>query len=413
MSTSTHDELSHTERPKALTRSHAGVALSGYFFEEVKTYIGFSDEDATRLVALYSIVSPRFESLVVAFYDALESNPRTRMIFSGEQQLERLRVSLRGWLHEVFSGPYDESYFERRFRIGRVHVEVGLLPQFMFGAMNILRTGIIDALIAHKAAHGAFELDSSVRAVERILDLELTIMLQSYWETMMDLKLQVPKALATGLAHEIRNPLNGINLNLTLLERRMRSAGIETDHVHPIFESLRGEVRRIRGLTSEIMDFAKPIEISPRWYDARDLLHHLQTLHGPTLDASNIELHQSIEGDSMIWCDPDRIIQVLLNLLTNAVEAIEAKGAITITVRTDQHSTQIEVADDGEGMSPSLKYQVFDVFFTTKATGTGLGLPIVAKIIEAHGGAIDVHSHIGQGTRFAIVLPRPRLQEDS
>src|SRR5690606_4478670 len=96
-------------------------------------------------------------------------------------------------------------------------------------------------------------------AVNRILDLELTIMVQSYWDNLMEMKLKVPAALASGLAHEIRNPLNALALNITLLERKMRA--IEDDQSGPIMDAMRSEIRRITALTTEIMDFAKPISV--------------------------------------------------------------------------------------------------------------------------------------------------------
>ena len=112
----------------------------------------------------------------------------------------------------------------------------------------------------------------------------------------------------------------------------------------------------------------------------------------------------------MIWCDIDRLTQILVNLITNAVEAIdEHGGTITLTVDNQTDGTRILLTDDGEGMAPGMRYKIFDLFYTTKAAGTGLGLPIVAKIVDAHQGAIDVVSHKDMGTTFTIYLPRPQI----
>jgi signal transduction histidine kinase len=376
-----------------------------YFFQEAKAYINFSDEDAARLAALHDVVEPNFPAIVDAFYAGLNSNPRTRAVFDSPEQLDRLRISLHRWLEELFTGPYDAAYFDKRLKIGRRHVDVGLLPHFMFGAMSIIRSHISGLLQEHftdteaRLAH--------VRSVDRILDLELTIMLQSYWDNMMELKLKIPTALATGLAHEIRNPLNAINLNLTLLERRIAALEDGDATTGPIIEGIRGEIRRIGSLTNEIMDFAKPIDILPAWHDANVLVTDLATVHGPTLDASNIEFETRVEGEPEIWCDLDRITQILVNLITNAVQAIEDEGRVTLSIINGEVGTEIVVSDDGEGMPPALKYRIFDIFFTTKAGGTGLGLPISRKIVEAHDGAMDVTSKQGRGTTFTIFLPRP------
>ena len=380
-----------------------------HFFQEIRDYIGFDHDDEETLQSLHDLVEPHFASVVNAFYDALWLNPRTRMVFSGPEQVERLRATLMLWLERVFAGPYDEDYFKQRLRIGKVHVDVGLLPHFMFGAMNVVRSSLIHIILDHCQQDDPLQ-EQKIGAINRILDLELTIMVQSYWDVMMDLKLQLPTALATGLAHEIRNPLNSINLNVTLLDRRLRNLEEDTSGIEPVLDVMRSEIRRIRGLTSEIMDFAKPIEIAPAWHSASSLIRDLTTLHAPTLEVHQIRLETSVIGEDMIWCDIDRLTQILVNLITNAVEAIdEHGGTITLTVDNQTDGTRILLTDDGEGMAPGMRYKIFDLFYTTKAAGTGLGLPIVAKIVDAHQGAIDVVSHKDMGTTFTIYLPRPQI----
>ncbi len=376
------------------------------FFQEIRDYIGFDEANEAELISMHELVSPHFEAIVEAFYVALWENPRTRMVFSGPEQVERLRKTLIEWLDQIFSGPFDEAYFKKRMIIGKVHVDVGLLPHFMFGAMNVIRRYIIELIIEDES--DLARRRKRVQAVERILDMELTIMVQSYWDVMMDQKLQMPTALATGLAHEIRNPLNSLNLNVTLMERRLQKLEADTSGVEPVLEVMRSEIRRIKGLTSEIMDFAKPVAIRPDWYDARELIQDILVIHEPTLEVSNIALETECSEDARIWCDIDRIKQILVNLMTNSIEAIGEHGTISLSIVNEKQGTRIIFADDGEGMEVGMRYKIFDLFYTTKAAGTGLGLPIVSKIIDAHDGALDVISHKGQGTTFTIFLPRPR-----
>jgi signal transduction histidine kinase len=374
------------------------------YFEDIKDYVGFTESDTERLEALYPVVEPHFTTTVDKFYDALERNEHTREVFEGPEQVERLRHSLHEWLDTVFSGPHDERYFNQRLRIGRQHVEVGLRPQYMFGAMNIVRIDLIDHLLNHDdlpVARGA-----AVESVERILDLELSIMLHSYWDAVVDEKTEAAAALASGLAHEIRNPLNAIGLNMTLLERRL-SGEIDEDAFRPMLSSIRSELRRIEGLTKDIKDFAKPMDVQRTWHDVGEFFEDLEMVHGPTLDASDIAFSVDVDRPCPVYCDPDRLKQALVNLLKNAVEAIDTSGHIELAARCAGPRTVIELTDDGEGMQPTVTDQVFDLFYTTKPSGTGIGLPIVKKIIDAHRGSIDVTSSPGSGTTFRIVIPNP------
>ncbi len=379
-------------------------------FDEIKDYMGFSPEDAELLVEARVCVLPDMDRIVDAFYRGLNDNPRTQAVFEGPDQVERLRGSLYNWIAQLFDGLYDEAYFQKRMRIGRVHVAVGLLPHFMFGAMNIIRSEIEEILwnCDHLGPHGFRHM----RAVNRLLDIELTIMLQSYWDNMMELKLKVPAALASGLAHEIRNPLNALALNVTLLERKLRAHEGADNGEAPILDAMRSEIRRITNLTTEIMDFAKPIEVYPRWVSAKGLADSMRLTLGPTMDASEIHFKAIVEGPELIWIDADRVKQALMNLLSNAIEACSSESEIMLSIKSGKKGTEIVVKDNGEGMPPGMQYRIFDLFFTSKTTGTGLGLPIVKKIVEAHEGTIDVSSKPGRGTEFTISFPRPLHEDD-
>lgn len=377
--------------------SHTSV--DGYFFDELKDYVGFDEGVEQLLIDSVPMVAPHFEAVVGSFYEALETNPRTRAVFEDQAQIERLHQTLLEWLDKAFRGPWDVDYFKRRKRIGRVHVEVGLLPHFMSGAMNVVRRHLIRVLVDHDAGI------EKIEAVERLLDLELAIMHQSYWDHMMELKLAVPVALASGLAHEIRNPLNAIGLNLKILERRLTA--LEATESMPIIESVRKEVHRITDLTREIMDFARPVDVRSVWHRSDLFLQDIDTMHRASFEAAGVALETEARGDLWCYCDIDRMRQALVNLLTNAVEAVDSGGTVRIEVESQGSMTSLSVQDTGHGMEPALSYRIFDLFYTQKASGTGLGLPIVKHIVDAHGGTIEVKSKPGQGTTFTIRIPRP------
>lgn len=372
------------------------------FYDEIKDYIGFDDQDAALLRELGPEVEPHLYKVADHHYEALSANPRTMAVFTGPEQIERLKNAFRVWVKQLFCGIYDDTYFQMRQNIGRVHVMVGLHPHFMFAAMNLVRDDMLDILAL---------LDKSVRhrdAMLKLLDIEMAIMVQSYCDKMTEVKMQVPAVIAAGVAHEIRNPLNAIGLQMTLLSRRLRKLDVEPETFNTIIESVQSELRRMRGLTSEILDFTKPIDISASWHNGEHLLQGLQSVHGPTLEASNITLTTRLVGPPELYCDSDRIIQVLVNLLQNSAEAMDNEGHIEIELENKESLTVLTFRDDGPGMPEEVRFRVFELFFTTKASGTGMGLPIVQKIIEGHGGSIriDPTSH-ENGTTFRVLLPRP------
>ncbi len=383
-------------------------------FHEIKSYVGFDDDDARRLRALHPVVEAYFGRIVENFYDRLQDHPRARGVFSGPDQIKRLRQTLYEWLDGVFSGPYDQEYFKNRRRIGRVHVDVGLLPQFMFGAMSLIRNQFAQVLVEEERQRVEEVLDgdgvaAAVISVERILDIELTIMVQSYWNELMRQKLQIPAALATGLAHEVRNPLNAIGLQMTLLERKLRTAQVDSGVYEPVLEAVHTELQRIQGLNSEILDFAKPVEVAPSTVNLKQLIEEVQRSHQLTLDAGGIRMEVNATGEVEMEGDKARLSQVFVNLMTNAVEAMPEGGTIRVEIEGRKEGVVVEFSDDGQGMPPALKYQIFDLFHTTKAGGTGIGLPIARKIVEAHGGTIDVMSRPGAGTTFTLYLPNTHL----
>lgn len=380
-----------------------------YFFEELKRYTRFEDFDTARALELVPILTPKFDRVSETFYQAILRNPRTESIFESSEQIALHQELLNRWLAGAFGGQYDESYLESRLRIGRRHAEVGLLPHFIFGAMSLIRNEIYEILSDGEPSERGHR--ERIETVDRILDMELAIMIQSYWDTLMTTKLKMPMALASGLAHEIRNPLNAIALNLTLLERKINQLQLDVDSSTPIVDSIRTEIQRIGTLTSEIMDFAKPIAISPYYHKASMVLNRLIVAHGGTLKESNIDFKTELKGDDLIYVDHDRLTQVFLNLITNAVQALVARekdGTIRLAIDNTQEATTIvRFTDNGQGMSSEVRERLFDLFYTTKASGTGLGMPIVQKIVDAHNGMIHVSSQVGEGTTVEIYIPRP------
>lgn len=375
---------------------------------EIKSFIGFDEQDAERLEALSAPVESRADEVVDAFYAALQSNVHTRAVFEDDAQIERLKRSFHDWLLDAFERPYGPDYCEAQRQIGRVHQEVGVEPEYVFGAMNVVRERLIEIFGDSDAD---VPLARAISSLDKLLDLNMTLMVEAYWESVMEEKEEVGTQLASFMAHELRNPLNAIELNMTLLQRRFAETFDDPEEYRSMFDAMRSEIDRIENLTRDIKEFAQPVSVEPSWHDLGELVRDLEASHGAMFDAAEIAFRTDVDEDVDIYCDADRMKQVFINLLKNSVEAIDGEGEVVFTAEQHDDHWRIRVVDDGSGLEAGSQKQLFELFYTTKASGTGLGLPIAKKIVEGHGGSISVRSSDGGGTTVEVVLPRPAGRE--
>jgi signal transduction histidine kinase len=211
--------------------------------------------------------------------------------------------------------------------------------------------------------------------------------------------------LATGLAHEIRNPLAGIAGVIEIVARDLPPDSA----ARSVIKDAKEEAMQINRILTELLETARP---KPPQFQVKDIA-------GTAEHAVMFARQQAITKRIMIELnndekippvdhDPNQINQVLLNLLLNAIQAMEKPGAIHVSLRQDHESALITVADEGKGILPENLDNIFRPFFTTKGHGTGLGLSLARRIVEAHGGSIRVRSQVGKGTQFEVRLPIAR-----
>jgi two-component system sensor histidine kinase AtoS len=212
--------------------------------------------------------------------------------------------------------------------------------------------------------------------------------------------------MAAGLAHEIKNPLAGVKVSLDVL-----AADLELqEEDQEVFARVVNEVNRMEKLLKNFLNYARPPQPHFDLVDVNRLLD--SSLKNVELTISNkkdLSIHferDLFTGLPQIEADPSQLQQVLLNLLLNAIDTIEGSGTITAISRMNGSDyVGIEISDTGKGMNEASLEKIFNPFFTTKTKGTGLGLSICKRLIEQHGGNIEVHSSVDSGTSFVITLP--------
>ena len=219
--------------------------------------------------------------------------------------------------------------------------------------------------------------------------------------------------LAARLAHEIRTPLASLLGAIELLERELKPKGRPSRR---LFGIVQRETQRLSRLLSDFLAFARPKRPRPLIVDLRSLLEEVQDLllRG---EAPSIAIEIEAEDEARVSGDPDQLRQVLWNLLLNAVQAEPSDGVVRVRVRRAAvaseigfQSVEVTVEDRGAGIPAESLSQVFDPFFTTKPKGTGLGLATVHRVVEAHGGSVQITSELGQGTCVRVFLPAESSQ---
>ena len=226
---------------------------------------------------------------------------------------------------------------------------------------------------------------------------------------------------ATILSHEIRNPLNSMIINLRILKRDMEKQNGDQGNRGGHYEKVISEIWRIDSLVENFLNYARPPELVPYPHDINEVLDEVVATHQGTAQERGVRIDTRYrDGELPVSVDVNQIKQVFLNIMLNAFDAMEAGGTLTIsTERASPRSSSdltlegfgespqvhIKFEDTGRGIDPGRLDRIFEVYYTSKSTGTGLGLPIAQQIVEKHGGVISVESTPGKGTAFTLTLP--------
>ena len=311
--------------------------------------------------------------------------------------------------------PFErETTFPAQEGVGSLH-DLNL----PIGELGFLHIGISQGELQKSIDTLRYDL---IRTTGLIAALTLVVLLLAYliiwrlWAHSQKLEEQARESerlayigtLASGLAHEIRNPLNSLNLNMQLLEEEM----LEQPTVGSgsrLMAITRDEIHRLEGLVTEFLLYAKPPPLELDTFSAVGLLHRCgQILAGET-EALQARLNvEDLSGGAQIRVDLGQMTQLLLNLVQNALAAAKEKGGpleVDLRVRQEGQDVVLEVADQGVGMSAEQLERMFELFYSTRKGGTGLGLAVVQRIAQAHHAKLDVVSSPDRGTRVRVMVP--------
>ena len=380
------------------------------FFESIKQYVGFTDASSAALRQFHPIAEPFFGPIIDDFYEAIEAHPSaSAAITGGQAQIDRLKRTLVRWLDTMLLGPHDEAYYEMRARIGRVHVRIALPQAFMFTAMDRIRVRLLDVVRDRMDPGQSEDVPRVATALHQILDLELAIMLETYREDLVTKnrnaeRLATIGQFAASIGHELRNPLGVMESSLFLLRQHLGAEAASARNVVKHLDRIGGEIIRANKTIHDLLDLARN---RPPRRERTDVRALVEATAATAMLPANVTVEVSAPAGLTVDVDPNQFQQVLINLFTNSAQAMKDGGRILVEgTALPDGGARLRVRDDGPGVPVEARYRIFEALFTTKAKGTGLGLALCRRILEAHGGTIDLES-TERGASFVLNLPSP------
>jgi signal transduction histidine kinase len=215
--------------------------------------------------------------------------------------------------------------------------------------------------------------------------------------------------LASTVAHEVRNPLNAVGMTAQRLKReflsRVNEGEPERAELEELLSVMSSETQRIDRIVQQFLEYARPPRLAPEPVDLCALVRDVAERASSLAEARGVRLEVDAPGSDPALVDPTQLRQALDNLIRNAVDATPEAGRVGLAVRREGKGHAIEVRDTGRGIEPAELPRIFDLYYTTKPDGTGVGLAVTQQIVTAHGGTIEVDSRPGAGTAMTVRLP--------
>ncbi|HVP53488.1 MAG TPA: ATP-binding protein [Candidatus Eisenbacteria bacterium] len=309
-----------------------------------------------------------------------------------------------GRTREEFLGKGVEEIFTDASKLGQIVLDAFALhqaiPQREIELENGRRVQLALDFIAERGER--------IGALLTMRDAESVRRLENELE--LSRRLAAIGRLTSGVAHEVKNPINAIVVHLELLREKMREVDPNTRRHMDIIDN---EIHRLDRVVQTLVDFNRPVELRLSSFDLRRLVEEVAMLAAPEAALQGVEVKTQIGPDSLpVRADNDLVRQALLNVVLNGVQAMEDGGLLTIAAGREDNSALIEVRDQGIGIAPKIQDKVFNLYFTTKKSGSGIGLAMTYRVLQMHSGSLDFVTEPGVGTTFRLLMPLAGIQSE-
>ncbi|HEY8996564.1 MAG TPA: ATP-binding protein [Edaphobacter sp.] len=325
------------------------------------------------------------------------------MLFTGDGRAVLVSNAVKRFLQvdrDVILGQHARDIFDRTTVLGRTIRE----------AWDAGMTLVQEEVVTESGNRTSVSLDfihddrspGSLGALLTLHDQESVEVIESELE--LSRRLSAIGRLTSGVGHEVKNPINAIVVHLELLKTKLGDTTTTPAARH--LDVIDSEIRRLDRVVQTLVDFSRPVEVKLVDCDLRAIVNDVVTLSAAEMSTKQVALHCSLPSYPVLAkVDVDLLKQAILNVVQNGAQAMPDGGRLDVTLLEDGKSAVIQVQDQGAGISEELREKIFDLYFTTKKGGSGIGLAMTYRILQLHHGSIDVQSEIGRGSVFQLRMP--------
>ncbi len=348
---------------------------------------------------VFSALKENLDQIMANLQDGLMLFTRDLRVVLVSASAERFVGRRRGEL----LGQHATQIFTPESRLGAVVLDAfdrrQPLAQREIEADNGRRVQVsLDFIAEGGAMMGALLTMRDAESVRRIED-----------EIELSRRLAAIGRLTSGVAHEVKNPINAIVVHLEVLREKLHEIDPDSRRHMDIIGK---EIQRLDRVVQTLVDFTRPVELRLAEIDLRRTLEEVVALAAPEAERHGVSITRQFAREPLpVMVDADLVKQAVLNVVNNGVQAMEDGGQLTITAVRDDGSARVEVRDTGQGIPPDVRDKIFNLYFTTKAKGSGIGLAMTYRVMQLHNGSVEFESLDGQGTVFRLRLPLARREE--
>ena len=385
-------------------------------FGHLRQYLNWTVEDEKHISQIRTILLPFAPVFIEDFYAEIVRHPTiARVITGGDRQIDRLKQSLLSWIEGLLSGRYDANYVQRRWKVGYRHVEIGLDQTYVNIAHARLRMQM-QCILLEELKKVPDQLRDCEITLHKLLDLDLALISAAYAaelqerqqkQAKQDERLATIGQMITGLAHEARNALQRLRASTESLELDLE----DQPATHPDLHRLSVAQDDLTRLFTEVQNYAAPLALERERVEVSHIAQQAWESLDRQRQGRDAQLKMNIPADlNHGEYDAFRLQQVFRNFFENSLAACKDPAILEVTAQPQmidgQSFVEFRVQDNGPGLSESARLHVFDPFFTTKTKGTGLGMAIALRIVDAHGGRLQLGPAGSTGADFRLLLPR-------